>query len=56
MTGVRINPETGAERTRMNHNMTTTAFTLEGYRVTRTLDVVRGITVRTAVTVERLST
>jgi uncharacterized protein YbjQ (UPF0145 family) len=26
--------------------MTTTAFTLDGYRVTRTLGVVRGITVR----------
>jgi len=26
--------------------MTTTAFTLEGYRVTRTIGVVRGITVR----------
>jgi uncharacterized protein YbjQ (UPF0145 family) len=30
----------------MNHDMTTTAFTLESYRVTRTLGVVRGITVR----------
>src|SRR5512132_3301018 len=30
----------------MNHAMTTTAFTLEGCRVTRTLGVVRGITVR----------
>ena len=30
----------------MNHNMTTTAFSLEGYRVARTLGVVRGITVR----------
>jgi uncharacterized protein YbjQ (UPF0145 family) len=30
----------------MNHAMTTTAFTLEGFRVTRTLGVVRGITVR----------
>ncbi len=30
----------------MNHAMTTTAFTLEGCRVTKTLGVVRGITVR----------
>lgn len=30
----------------MNHAMTTTAFDLPGYRVTRTLGVVRGITVR----------
>jgi len=30
----------------MNAAMTTTAFTLEGFRVTRTLGVVRGITVR----------
>ena len=30
----------------MNHSMTTTAFTLDGYRVTRTLGIVRGITVR----------
>jgi uncharacterized protein YbjQ (UPF0145 family) len=30
----------------MQHSMTTTAFTLDGYRVTRTLGVVRGITVR----------
>jgi uncharacterized protein YbjQ (UPF0145 family) len=30
----------------MNHEMTTTAFTLEGYRITKTLGVVRGITVR----------
>ena len=30
----------------MQHNMTTTAFTLEGYRVTTTIGVVRGITVR----------
>jgi uncharacterized protein YbjQ (UPF0145 family) len=28
------------------HGMTTTAWTLEGYEVTRTLGVVRGITVR----------
>jgi len=30
----------------MDHSMTTTAFTLDGYRITRTLGVVRGITVR----------
>ena len=30
----------------MNHALTTTAFTLDGYRVTRTLGVVRGIMVR----------
>jgi len=30
----------------MNHSMTTTAFTLDGFRITRNLGVVRGITVR----------
>ena len=30
----------------MNHAFTTTAFALEGYRVTRTLGLVRGIVVR----------
>lgn len=30
----------------MEHGMTTTAFTLDGYQVVRTLGVVRGITVR----------
>src|SRR5437016_4975829 len=30
----------------INHAMTTTAFTLEGYKITRTLGIVRGITVR----------
>lgn len=30
----------------MNHAMTTTAFTLAGYRVVKTLGLVRGITVR----------
>ena len=30
----------------MDHAMTTTAFTLDGYRVVRNLGVVRGITVR----------
>ena len=30
----------------MQHAMTTTAFTLDGYRIVRTFGVVRGITVR----------
>lgn len=30
----------------IEHAMTTTAFTLEGYRTTKTLGVVRGVTVR----------
>lgn len=30
----------------MTHPMTTTTFTLDGYRIARTLGVVRGITVR----------
>jgi uncharacterized protein YbjQ (UPF0145 family) len=30
----------------MNHSMVTTAFALDGYRVVRTLGIVRGITVR----------
>ena len=30
----------------MLHAMTTTTFTIEGYRVTRSLGIVRGITVR----------
>ena len=30
----------------MNHAMTSTAFTIDGFRITRTLGVVRGITVR----------
>jgi uncharacterized protein YbjQ (UPF0145 family) len=30
----------------INHAMTTTAFTLDGYKITRTLGIVRGITVR----------
>lgn len=32
--------------TRVMHNMVTTAFEIDGYRVTRNLGVVRGITVR----------
>jgi uncharacterized protein YbjQ (UPF0145 family) len=31
---------------RINHNMVTTAFEIDGYRVVRNLGVVRGITVR----------
>ncbi len=30
----------------MDHNLTTTAFTLDGYRIARNLGVVRGIMVR----------
>lgn len=30
----------------MQHNMTTTAFTLDGYRIVKNLGIVRGITVR----------
>jgi uncharacterized protein YbjQ (UPF0145 family) len=30
----------------INHALTTTAFTLDGYHITRSLGVVRGITVR----------
>ena len=30
----------------MDHSMTTTAFTLDGFRITKTLGIVRGITVR----------
>jgi uncharacterized protein YbjQ (UPF0145 family) len=30
----------------LNHEMTTTAFTIDGYRINKTLGVVRGITVR----------
>jgi uncharacterized protein YbjQ (UPF0145 family) len=30
----------------MDHHLTTTAYTLEGYRVVRNLGIVRGITVR----------
>lgn len=30
----------------MNHAMTTTAFAIDGYRVVRTVGIVRGITVR----------
>src|SRR5512147_1616938 len=30
----------------MDHNLTTTAFTIDGYRITRNLGIVRGITVR----------
>jgi len=30
----------------MEHSMTTTAFTIDGYRIVRNLGVVRGVTVR----------
>ncbi len=30
----------------MNHSMATTAFTLDGFRITKNLGIVRGITVR----------
>jgi len=36
----------GALENSLDHAMTTTAFSLEGYRTTRTLGVVRGVTVR----------
>jgi uncharacterized protein YbjQ (UPF0145 family) len=35
-----------AQRYTVPHHMTTTTFTLDGYRIVRTLGVVRGITVR----------
>jgi uncharacterized protein YbjQ (UPF0145 family) len=34
------------EEMRMDPSMTTTAFTIEGYRIVRNLGIVRGITVR----------
>jgi uncharacterized protein YbjQ (UPF0145 family) len=37
---------TSRSETAMVHEMTTTAFTIEGYRVTKTLGIVRGIVVR----------
>jgi uncharacterized protein YbjQ (UPF0145 family) len=33
-------------QTSLDHAMTTTAFSLDGYRTTKTLGVVRGVTVR----------
>jgi uncharacterized protein YbjQ (UPF0145 family) len=39
-------PYTVAQRYTLPHHMVTTAFTLDGYRIVRTLGVVRGITVR----------
>lgn len=35
-----------AQRYTLPHHMVTTAFTLDGFKITRTLGVVRGITVR----------
>ncbi len=37
---------TSATQAAVAHNMVTTAFTLDGYRITRNLGVVRGIIVR----------
>jgi uncharacterized protein YbjQ (UPF0145 family) len=37
---------TAARFSRVQHNMVTTAFTLDGYRIVKNLGVVRGITVR----------
>jgi uncharacterized protein YbjQ (UPF0145 family) len=42
----RIVLSNNAWRAHMDHKLTTTAFTLEGYRITRNLGIVRGITVR----------
>ena len=39
-------PYTVANRYTLPHHMVTTAFTIDGYRIVRTLGVVRGITVR----------
>jgi uncharacterized protein YbjQ (UPF0145 family) len=36
----------GAVAAALDHSMTTTAFTLDGYKTTRSLGVVRGVTVR----------
>ncbi len=36
----------GATRSRVPHNMVTTAFEIDGYRIVRNLGVVRGIIVR----------
>jgi|SRR5690349_3467920 len=39
-------PYNVSQRYTLSHHMVTTAFTLDGFRVVRTLGVVRGITVR----------
>ena len=39
-------PYSVSQRYTLSHHMVTTAFTLDGFRVVRTLGVVRGITVR----------
>ena len=39
-------PYTVSNRYTLPHHMVTTAFTIDGYRIVRTLGVVRGITVR----------
>src|SRR5579859_5546105 len=41
-----IVPDVFCDNRRMTHNLVTTAFTLDGYRITRNLGVVRGIVVR----------
>src|SRR6266576_5686084 len=38
--------ESQLERTRMIHRMTSTTFTIDGFRITKNLGVVRGIVVR----------
>jgi uncharacterized protein YbjQ (UPF0145 family) len=40
------NPAAAAAGSAIHHNMVTTAFTLDGYRVVRNLGLVRGIIVR----------
>lgn len=39
-------PYSVSQRYTLSHHMVTTAFTLDGFRIVRTLGVVRGITVR----------
>ena len=39
-------PYSVSQRYSLSHHMVTTAFTLDGFRIVRTLGVVRGITVR----------
>ena len=39
-------PYTVSQRYTLSHHMVTTAFTLDGFKIVRTLGVVRGITVR----------
>jgi uncharacterized protein YbjQ (UPF0145 family) len=44
--GLRYDAKEAAVAGPINHAMTTTAFTLEGYQTRQTLGVVRGVTVR----------